>query len=81
LKRKDVSADTTIVADEYEMWRNISTDPTDAVTIWTTLSTHAKAGDTLRLTVRPGTAHSTLYLRKADKLTTSKIIVKRLNVR
>jgi hypothetical protein len=40
----------------------------------------AHAGDRLSLTVRPSIAHAGLQLRKDSKLTTSKIIVKRLNL-
>jgi hypothetical protein len=72
---------THTTADEYEMYRNITSDQDDAVTIWTTLSTYANAGDTLRLVVRPSVSHSAVNIVNNDKLHTSKIIVKRLNLR
>jgi hypothetical protein len=68
------------VADEFEMYHDITTTAGDAVTFWMSLSTQAKAGDELSLIVRPSAAHATLQLRKTSKLTTSKVIVKRLNV-
>jgi hypothetical protein len=72
---------TDAVADEFEMYRDITTNTDDAVTFWLSLSTQAKAGDELSLTIRPSIAHANLRLRKASKLTTSKVIVKRLNMR
>ncbi|MDR1356983.1 MAG: hypothetical protein LBJ58_04860, partial [Tannerellaceae bacterium] len=58
LVRKDAVTQTSSVVDEYEMYRNITTNAADAITIWTTLSTYANAGDTLSLVVRPSIAHS-----------------------
>jgi hypothetical protein len=81
LVRKDAGTQNQTVMDEYEMYRNITTDTDDAVTIWTTLSTYANAGDTLSLVVRPSVSHSAVNIITTDKLHTSKIIVKRLNVR
>lgn len=72
---------TEAVADEFEMYRDVTTNTNDAVTFWLSLSTQAKAGDELSLTIRPSIAHANLQLRKADKLTTSKVIVKRLNMK
>jgi hypothetical protein len=81
LVRKDAVTGNEAVVDEYEMYRNITTTADDAVTIWTTLSSYANAGDTLSLIVRPSIAHSAVSIVNTDKLRTSKIIVKRLNVR
>jgi hypothetical protein len=53
----------------------------DAVTFRTSLSTRAKSGDELSLTVRPSIAHGDLLLRKDTTFTTAKIIVKRFNMR
>jgi hypothetical protein len=84
-------ADTGIdeVADEFEMYRDITRADDnsngvyddDAVTFWLSLSTQAKAGDELSLTIRPSIAHGDLLLRQDTKLTTAKVIVKRLNIR
>jgi hypothetical protein len=62
------------------MYHDITMADDDAITFWMGLSTQAKADDELSLTIRPSIAHATLQLRKADKLTTTKIIVKRLNM-
>jgi hypothetical protein len=72
---------TDAMADEFEMYHDITTNAGDAVTYWMSLSTQAKAGDELRLMVRPSIAHATLQLRQAGKLSTAKVIVKRLNMR
>jgi hypothetical protein len=89
LIRRPAGTGTDEVADEFEMYHDITRADDngdgvyndDAVTFWLSLSTQAKAGDELSLTVRPGIAHGALLLRKAGTLTTSKVIVKRLNVR
>ena len=81
LVRKEAGTQTRTVMDEYEMYRNMTTDAEDAVTIWTTLSSYANVGDTLSLVVRPSVSHSAVSIVNTDKLRTSKIIVKRLNVR
>jgi hypothetical protein len=78
---EEAATGTETIADQFEMYHDITTAANDAVTFWISLSTRAKAGDKLRLIVRPGIAHATLQLRKTDKLTTSKVIVKRLNLR
>ena len=70
---------TDTVADEFEMYHDITTNAADAVNFWMLLSTNARAGDELSLNVRPTIAHATLQLRKASKVTTSKVIVKRMN--
>jgi hypothetical protein len=75
-----VATGTDAVVDEFEMYHDITTAAADAVTFWMSLSTQAKAGDELSLIIRPSIAHATLQLRKADKLTTAKVIVKRLNL-
>jgi hypothetical protein len=76
---------TDEVADEFEMYHDITTAADDAVTFWLSLSTQAKAGDELRLIVRytphPSISLGDLWLRKDTKLTTAKVIVKRLNMR
>jgi hypothetical protein len=73
------------IADEFKMYRDITATAGDAVTFWMTLSAQAKTGDELSLTIRPERHPSislgNLRLRKAGKLTTSKVIIKRLNVR
>jgi hypothetical protein len=81
LVRKEAGTQNRSVADEYEMYRNITDDAADAVTIWTTLSSYANTGDVLSLVVRPSVSHSVVNIVNPDKLHTSKIIVKRLNVR
>jgi hypothetical protein len=71
-----------VVADQFEMHHDITTNPGDAATFWVSLSTRAKAGDELSLTVRPSAAHAGLQLKKdaSDRAKTSKVIVKRLNI-
>jgi hypothetical protein len=81
LMKHELSTGQDIVADQYEMRRNITADATDAVTFWVTLSVNAKAGDILSLQVRPSLTHANLLLRNTVDLETTKIIVKRLNVR
>ena len=71
---------TDAIADEFEMYHDITTNAADAVTFWMSLSTNARAGDELSLIVRPSIAHDSLLLQKASQLTTSKVIIKRLNV-
>jgi hypothetical protein len=78
---RPAAAGTEAVADQFEMYHDITTSSADAVTYWLSLSTQAKAGDELSLIIRPSIAHAALQLRKADKLTTAKVIVKRLNLR
>jgi hypothetical protein len=72
---------TDSIADEFEMYHDITAAAGDAVTFWMSLAAQARAGDELHLTVRPSMAHATLQLRKDNRYTTSRAIVKRLNVR
>lgn len=81
LIHRSPATETDIVADQFEMYRDITTAADDAVTFWTSLSAQAKAGDELFLIVCPGIAHGNLLLKNDDNLTTSKIIIKRLNMR
>jgi hypothetical protein len=68
------------IADQFEVYHDITRIDNDAVTFWINLSTYAKAGDELSLTVCPTIAHADLLLRKDSERTTAKIIVKRLNM-
>ena len=73
-----------VIADEFEMYHDITTNAADAVTFWMSLSTNAKAGDGLRLIVRPnapaGQGLGNMQLQVADRWNTPKVIIKRLNV-
>jgi hypothetical protein len=77
-----VAGTEDVIADEFEMYHDITTAANDAVTFWVSLSTRAKAGDELSLIVRPTLAPAGLWLRKdaLDRAKTTKIIVKRLNM-
>jgi hypothetical protein len=81
LIKHELATGQDVVADQYEMHRNITANATDAITFWATLSVSAKAGDVLSLRVRPSLAHADLILNNTVDLETTKIIVKRLNVR
>ena len=73
-----------VIADEFEMYHDITTNAADAVTFWISLSTNAKAGDGLRLIVRcnapAGQGLGAMQLQVADRWNTPKVIIKRLNV-
>jgi hypothetical protein len=81
LMKHELATGQDVLVDQYEMHRNITANATDAVTFWVTLSVSAKAGDVLSLRVRPSLAHANLILDNSVDLETTKIIVKRLNVR
>jgi hypothetical protein len=81
LMKHELATGQDVLADQYEMHRNLTADATDAVTFWATLSVSAKAGDVLSLQVRPSVIHANLVLSKTVDLETTKIIVKRLNLR
>jgi hypothetical protein len=84
LIRRPAATGIDEVADELEMYRDIAATAGNAVTFWLSLSTQANAGDELSLSVlyvpHPSISLGNLQLRKAGKLTTSKVIIKRLNV-
>ena len=81
LMKHELSTGQDVVADQYEMRCNITADVTDAVTFWVTLSASAKAGDVLSLRVRQSLTHANLVLNNSNDLETTKVIVKRLNIR
>jgi hypothetical protein len=84
---RSVATGTNAIADEFEMYHDITATTGDAVTFWLNLSTQAKAGDELSLMVRPTTStnlNAALQLRKnglTDKTIIPKVIIKRLNMR
>jgi hypothetical protein len=73
LMKHEIAAGQDVVADQYEMRRNITADADDAVTFRVSLTARAKAGGVPSLRVRPSLAHADLQ--------TAKIIVERLNAR
>lgn len=79
-----------VFVDEYEAYQDLTIEGArvypdgnerDAVTFFTSLATQAKKGDVLHLEVRPGITPGNLILENNVDVKTSKIIVKRLNIK